>query len=75
MPLSELKAFRRIRLDAGAAQAVTFTLTPDMFCYTNDQGKSIPYKGTAVISVGNASPGKRSLELGAAVRKCKLQIR
>jgi beta-glucosidase len=75
VPLAELKAFRRIHLDAGASETVAFTLTTDMFSYVDEKGTSVPYKGSAVISIGNASPGKRSLELGASVQTCKLQIR
>lgn len=75
VPLSDLKAFRRINLEKGTSQNVAFNLTADMFSIINEKGESVPYKGTAVISVGNASPGKRSLELGAAIQTCEIEIK
>lgn len=74
VPLSDLKAFRRIRLNAGASVDVSFGLKPDQFSYVDEKGHSVAYTGTAVLSVGNASPGLRSVELGASIQTCNLQI-
>lgn len=75
VPQFELKTFKRISLDGGAAEEVTFTLRPEMFYYINQDGDKVPYTGSAAIFVGNASPGNRSLELGASVQGCELNIK
>jgi beta-glucosidase len=75
VPQFELKTFKRISLDGGAAEEVTFTLRPEMFYYINQDGDKVPYTGSAAIFVGNASPGNRSLELGASVQRCELNIK
>ena len=75
VPQFELKTFKRISLDGGAAEEVTFTLRPEMFYYINQDGDKVPYTGSAAIFVGTASPGNRSLELGASVQRCELNIK
>lgn len=68
VPQKELKAFKRINLPAGSTMDLTFMVTPDMVYYINEEGRKVKYKGAFMISVGNASPGTRSIELGAQVK-------
>ena len=75
VPFSELKAFRRIHLKAGETQEVGFKLTSDDLTYVNQDGKRLPFKGKAIIHIGNSSPGARSNELGASVLMTEIIVR
>ncbi len=74
VPNSELKDFKRVTLDAGESQTVSFKLQANQVFYIDDSGKSIPFKGNVKVSVGNASPSKRSLELGAVIKEASIQL-
>ncbi|HCN53117.1 MAG TPA: beta-glucosidase BglX [Prevotella sp.] len=54
-PVKELKAFRRIHLQAGESRRVDFTLTPDMLKYKDAQGRDVLDAGTYDIMVGSDS--------------------
>jgi beta-glucosidase len=66
VPLHSLKGIKRITLEAGHRTEVSFKITPEMLSLFNDKGEKVLEKGHYRISVGGSSPGKRSLELGAA---------
>jgi beta-glucosidase len=67
VPKAELKAFKRVEVLGGKSEMVNFSLSPYMFSYINKYGDSVEYKGKVKITIGNSSPGARSLELGAAI--------
>ncbi|MDO6761283.1 glycoside hydrolase family 3 C-terminal domain-containing protein [Tamlana sp. 2_MG-2023] len=67
IPLKSLKAFKRITLIKGESQTVKFKLTPEEFQVVNVAGEKVWRKGQYQVVVGNASPGNRSVELGAAL--------
>lgn len=64
-PLYSLKGFKRILLKPGESEEVIFELTPEMKTSVNMEGEFIIEEGDYTVRVGGASPGKRSLELGA----------
>jgi beta-glucosidase len=64
-PLSALKAFDRVFIGPGESETVTFTVTPDMLAIVNDDGQAVVEPGRFRIAVGGASPGSRSVALGA----------
>ena len=64
-PKYSLKGFRRIHLKAGETRQVAFSLTPEQLKLVNNDGEYQWIPGKVTITVGGASPGKRSLELGA----------
>ncbi|HMG68670.1 MAG TPA: glycoside hydrolase family 3 C-terminal domain-containing protein [Chitinophagaceae bacterium] len=65
-PISALKSFKRIALEKGAKQKITFTITPETLKLINAKGENIFPRGTVKVIVCGSSPGKRSAELGAS---------
>ncbi len=55
--IRNLQGFRRIHLAAGETQTVTFTLQPDQFMVTADDGTRFLEPGAFRISVGGGQPG------------------
>ena len=66
VPLHHLIGFKRIMIAAGETQTVTFTITPEMMSFFNDDGKLTLEPGEFRLEVGGCSPGKRGQELGAS---------
>ncbi len=65
-PLFSLKGIRRVSLDPGQSETVTFTITPEMLALINEQGNSMPEKGSFTLTVSGSLPSERSLQLGAS---------
>ena len=65
VPLHHLIGFERVNLKAGESKKLTFTITPDMMSFYNDDGKLTLEPGEFRVEVGSCSPGKRGQELGA----------
>ena len=65
-PQYALKAFRRVSLNPGASQTVSFTLFNNELKVIDENGNSIFLPGRVNVIVGDSSPGKRSEELGAS---------
>ncbi|PWG06680.1 glycoside hydrolase family 3 N-terminal domain-containing protein [Polaribacter aquimarinus] len=74
-PLSSLKSFKRIKIDAGKSKKIKFKLSDDAFNFIDKSGVERRHKGSAIITLGNSSPGSRSLELGAEIKEIKVQIK
>ena len=66
VPLSALKNFKRITLDAGASQTVSFDITPQALMIINSKGNAEFTPGKVKIIIGDSSPVNRSAALGAA---------
>jgi beta-glucosidase len=66
VPISSLKAFRRVHLEAGESRQVSFSIGEKELQIIDEEGNSIVEPGEFRITVGGSSPGPRSLELGAA---------
>lgn len=64
-PRYSLKGFQRVRVKAGKSAQVRFTITPGMMAQVNEQGESVVEPGMMTVTIGGASPGKRSRALGA----------
>jgi hypothetical protein len=54
-----------VALKAGKSAKVRFTITPELMAQVNEQGESVVEPGTLRVTIGSASPGPRSIELGA----------
>jgi beta-glucosidase len=65
VPLHHLIGFERVVLEAGSAQKIEFTITPEMMSFFNDEGKLTLENGEFRLEVGGCSPGKRGQVLGA----------
>ena len=66
VPIQSLKGIRKVNLKPGKSQEISFVITPEMMSSVNESGKSLIGTGDIQITIGGASPGKRSLELGSA---------
>jgi beta-glucosidase len=66
VPIHSLKGIKKINLQPGASQEISFEITPEMMSSVDESGKSRLEKGDILLTIGGASPGKRSLELGAS---------
>ncbi|GAA4950252.1 glycoside hydrolase family 3 C-terminal domain-containing protein [Algibacter agarivorans] len=75
VPIAALKAVKRIKLRAKESRLVKFSLDQEAFNYIDLQGKSKRHKGKAIVTLGNASPGNRSLELGAIQKDIEVSVR
>ncbi|MBR8536390.1 glycoside hydrolase family 3 C-terminal domain-containing protein [Carboxylicivirga sediminis] len=62
-PVKELKAFRRIRLEAGETAQVTFTITPDMLQYLDKDFKPVIDEGEFTAMVGGSSADNNLLTI------------
>lgn len=65
VPLHHLVGFQRVSLAAGESRTITFSITPEMMSFFNDDGKLTLEPGEFRIEVGGCSPGMRGLVLGA----------
>ena len=65
VPSAQLIKTKRVSLEAGASQKLTFKITPKDFEIINNEGSSIIESGDFKIAIGGSSPMKRSFELGA----------
>jgi len=67
IPLTSLKAFKRVPLKKGERKTVSFKVESEQLEVTNTQGDKVWVKGTYKIIIGNSSPSPVSQKLGAAV--------
>jgi beta-glucosidase len=65
-PLAALKGFKRVHLEPGRRQTITFAITPEAMSLVDENGDSILEPGQFRVTVGGCSPGSRGLDLGAA---------
>ncbi|WP_298878658.1 glycoside hydrolase family 3 N-terminal domain-containing protein [uncultured Polaribacter sp.] len=74
VPLTSLKEFKRVILKAGESKQISFNLAENMFHFFDKSGVEKRHLGDATITLGNASPGKRSIALGAKLQTIKVLI-
>ncbi|WP_282135412.1 glycoside hydrolase family 3 C-terminal domain-containing protein [Seonamhaeicola maritimus] len=65
-PIFDLKSFRRISLDSGKSEKLTFKLNKATFNQFDENGKEVLRSGEYTVYVGGSLPSQRSLELGAS---------
>ena len=66
VPLSQLIAFRRVRLKPGQSKTIQFTITPEMLMIFDDEGRQRLEPGKFRLTAGGCSPGERGVVLGAS---------
>lgn len=66
VPISQLYGIKRISLEPGASEEVSFEITPKMMELVNNNGERVLEPGEFKVHIGGSSPGKRAVELGAA---------
>jgi beta-glucosidase len=67
VPLYSLKSFQRVKLAPAETREISFTVTPDMMSYIDENGDKTLTPGNIKIYIGGSSPCKRSTDLGIAV--------
>jgi beta-glucosidase len=75
VPISSLVSFKRAIIKKGENTTVSFSIPYSDFAYINSKGDKVQHKGKATITVGNASPGQRSQELGAKSFKIEVDVK
>ena len=65
VPRFALKAFKRVTLQPGQSKTIRFAITPAMMELYSLAGEPVLEPGSFTVTVGGASPGKRSSALGA----------
>ncbi len=65
-PRWALKAFRKVRLAPGKSRTLRFVITPAMMQEINDHSDAEIAAGRYTVTVAGASPGARSIALGAS---------
>lgn len=65
-PLYSLKGFKRISLEPGASEKVSFKISPDLLALTGEDGMPVMTAGRIKISIAGSLPSPRSEILGAA---------
>jgi len=66
VPISQLYGIKRISLEPGASEEVSFEITPKMMELVNNDGERVLEPGEFKVHIGGSSPGKRAVELGAS---------
>lgn len=66
VPIQSLKGIKIVNIAPGCSQELSFLITPEMMSSVDEMGKSLIEKGDIQLVIGGASPGQRSLDLGAA---------
>src|SRR6476469_5208110 len=62
-PVKELKGFKKIWLDSGQSQTVTFTIQPELLAFYNKDMKWVVEPGDFTVMVGTSSEKTDSLKL------------
>ena len=74
VPNSSLKLVKRIKLNAGETKTVKFKIDKKILQFVNNDGNTVFDAGLFEISIGNSSPGPRSLELGANISRLSFTV-
>lgn len=75
-PARALKGFKRIHLNAGETQVVSFNVMPDKLYVLNADGTLLPPVGELEISVGGAQPSQKLIAEGMTlIRTVELAVK
>ena len=74
-PLWSLKDFRRVHLKKGGSEQLHFELDRESLEQYGQGGEARVLPGEYTVYIGNASPGRRSLELGAQVVSTNFRVK
>jgi len=61
VPITSLKGFQRVFLKKGEQKTISFTLNPEAFSITNTDAQQVVEPGRFVITIGDSSSSKNSL--------------
>ena len=72
---SQLVAFQKVEVKAGAEQTVAFDVTPEDLMTVQADGTTALVKGTYTLTVGASSPGSRADALGVSSTKVSVEVK
>lgn len=75
LPLSSLVNFKRVSINKGAKSNVSFSIPYSEFSFINSNGEKVQHKGKASLTIANAAPVERSIELGAKAFKIDVDVK
>lgn len=65
-PRYQLYGIKRVKLEPGASQQISFEITPKMMELVNEDGERVLEKGEFKLYLGGSTPDSRNRELGMA---------
>ncbi len=75
VPQWQLRGIRKVFLQPGQEQEISFEITPRLMALVNDEGKCILEPGTFEVYVGGSQPDARSQELtGSKVLQAEFEV-
>ncbi|MGI0106657.1 glycoside hydrolase family 3 C-terminal domain-containing protein [Salinimicrobium sp. WS361] len=74
-PKSQLYGIKKVELEPGASEEISFEITPQMMQLVNNEGERVLESGEFSIYIGGSSPGKRSTELGKELKEANFTLR
>ena len=74
VPNSSLKGVKKIKLNPRETKNIKFSIDKEMLQSVNNDGKLVFDPGLFKVSIGNSSPGRRSLELGANISQVSFNV-
>lgn len=74
VPNSSLKGVKKIKLNPRETKNIKFSIDKKMLQSVNNDGKLVFDPGLFKVSIGNSSPGRRSLELGANISQVSFNV-
>ena len=69
VPITALKGFKRVRLNPGESQKVTFTLAPEDIACVDENGKLNVLPGKITVHVGGCAPVNTSAQPLKTIKK------
>lgn len=72
---SQLVAFKKVEVKAGAEQTVSFDLTPEDLMTVQADGTKALVKGNYILTVGASSPGSRADGLGVSSTTVSVEVK
>ena len=72
---SQLVAFKKVEVKAGAEQTVSFDVTPEDLMTVQADGTKALVKGTYTLTLGASSPGARADALGVSSAKVTVEVK
>jgi len=75
VPIWQLAGFKRVHLDPGQKQTVTFTLTPRLLSLIDGEGRRVVEPGEFQIAVGGHQPGTDAAQDNILTAVLRVMIR
>lgn len=68
-PIRSLQGFRRVHLNSGKTQTITFSLSPEQLALYHPEHTLAVTEGPVLVSIGGSQPGNQAIANGSVVQK------